>query len=95
MKSINTHLQEIREQIHKNGFTYIRVKANPSASKANTTLMSDQTTIKINLKSNPTQGKANKELYKKLEHLIGSSYSFKITQGEFSQIKIIKITIKN
>lgn len=93
MNSTNSYLESIQNKLLKDRLVYIRVKANPKSKLEKIQLMSDNLTLKVNIKSAPVGGKANIELITKIEQLIGHNCQAKIISGEHSQIKLIKITI--
>lgn len=80
-------------KIPKGESIYIRVKVAPSSKIQKVQLMSDNKTYKVYIQSPPEKGKANQELIKFLAQTNQTkSHNIKIISGEFSQIKLIKIT---
>jgi uncharacterized protein (TIGR00251 family) len=80
-------------KVPKGESQYIRVKVAPSSKHQKVKLMSDNLTYKVYIQAPPEKGKANKELIKFIAQSLNiNSQKVKIISGEFSEIKLIKIT---
>lgn len=83
---------KIQKELDNNNEVYLRVKANPGASKSEIKQILDNETIKMNVAAIPEKGKANKEIIKFFAKLFKlKKENIKIISGASSKIKLIKI----